>query len=96
MFERIKGRSKENLNNAKSILNAIDYHIDNSELINLLYSNFNKLLKEKKYYVVFSTNNEICIKKKKSDDMFHLLISPSVNKFNSISFRIIEKDGLKE
>lgn len=96
MFESIKGRTKENLNNAKSILGKIDNYLYNRELINIIGEYLSMLLNSSKYYVDFSSDNEICIRRKKSNDMFHLLVTPSLNKINTIGIHVVEKNGLYE
>lgn len=96
MFESIKGRKKEILNNAKEMLDVLDSYLDNYDLMSIFSVQFNKLFDEKKYYVSFSTDNEICIRTKKSEDMFHLLITPSLKKFNSLAFHIVSDNGIHE
>lgn len=96
MFERSKGRKKEILKIVKDILNSVNEIIDNYEIMSILYEHFSRLFNNKKYYVAFFNNNEICIKKNKSDDIFHLLITPSLDKFNTIAFHIVDKDGIYE
>lgn len=96
MFESIRSKSKENLKNARNILERLDCEIYNKELMYIIGDHLGTPLKGRKYYIDFSSRNEICIKKKKSEDLFRLLVTPSLDKINTIGIHIIEKNGLYE
>lgn len=87
-------KAKEYLINVKKILEKLEDDISNNELYNIFFKYLGSYLKDKKYYVDFASDNEVIIKKKRSKDMFHLVITPSLYRINSMGIEIVDKNGL--
>lgn len=93
MFRNLKGKTKTNLENIRRILNYLDKCINNTELSRLLWHNLNSCLNEKRYYIELTTKDEVLIKRKKSNNEFHIIFTPSLEHINTIGIHLVTENG---
>lgn len=96
MFEKCIFRMKQDLERVSRIYNKLYDCIDNRELFKAFDSYLRDPL-ENGYYIDFSTDNEVCLKSRSSkNDMYHILITPSLQNIESIAIKIVYYDGRHE
>lgn len=96
MFENLRFQIRKELDTVRRIYDKLDDFLDNRELINVINNHLVNPLSNG-YYISFCTDNEVCLKSKKSKvDMFHLLVRPDLKNIETIAIKIISYDGRYE
>lgn len=96
MFEKCKFKMKQDLEQVSKIYDRLYDFVDNRELWNVISKHLINPI-EYGYYVDFVTDNEASLKGRTSkNDMFHILVTPSLRNIESIVMKIVDNDGLYE